>query len=92
MIIQVISNLLSRLLELKTLSLMYILDICDIIFFCQTPTNVFNITEYVRFNPNFDHAPVTLANGFCIIQVTMAMITITYLAIPGHWHLLNCNH
>jgi len=46
------SNYKSRLLELKILPLMYILDICDIMFFIKSlksPTNAFNITDYVKF-------------------------------------------
>ena len=42
-----------RLLELKMLPLMYILDICDIMFFIKSlksPTQAFNITDYVKFN------------------------------------------
>ena len=42
-----------RLLELKMLPLMYVLDICDIMLFIKnlkSPTQAFNITDYVKFN------------------------------------------
>ena len=44
------SNYKSRLLELKILPLMYVLDICDMMFFIKSlkaPTNAFNITDYI---------------------------------------------
>ena len=47
-----ISNYKSRLLELKILPLMYVLDICDIMFFIKSlkaPTNAFNVTDYIKF-------------------------------------------
>ena len=44
------SNYKSQLLELKILPLMYVLDICDIMFFIKSlkaPTNAFNVTDYI---------------------------------------------
>ena len=46
------SNYKFRLLELQILPLMYVLDICDIMFFIKSlkaPTNAFNITDYIKF-------------------------------------------
>ena len=46
------SNYKSRLLELKILPLMYVLDMCDIMFFIKSlkaPTNAFNVTDYNKF-------------------------------------------